>query len=45
MSRRAGDIAECYADTTKASKELGFEAKYTIEDMCYDSYQYILKRK
>lgn len=45
VGRRAGDIAECYADTTKAKKELDFEAKYSIEDMCYDSYQYILKRK
>ena len=43
--RRPGDIAECYADTTKAKKELGFSAEKTLEDMCKDSYNYILKSK
>lgn len=32
--RRAGDIAACYADAGKAKKELGWQAKYGIEDMC-----------
>lgn len=36
--RRPGDIAECYADTTKASDELHWHATKTIEDMCRDSY-------
>ncbi len=38
--RRAGDIAEVYADPTKAQKELGWEAKYGIEDMCADSWRW-----
>ena len=33
-SRRAGDIAECYADPSKASKELGWRAELGIDDMC-----------
>ncbi len=32
--RRAGDIAECYADASKAKRELGWEAKLGIDDMC-----------
>ena len=32
--RRVGDIATCYASAEKAKKELGWEAKLTIDDMC-----------
>ena len=32
--RRAGDIAECYADATKAKRELGWQAELGIDDMC-----------
>jgi UDP-glucose 4-epimerase len=35
--RRAGDVPENYAGTAKAEKELGFKAKYTVEDSCRDS--------
>lgn len=45
VNRRPGDIAACFADPTKAYKELGFKAEYGIEDMCKDSYNYILKNK
>lgn len=45
VDRRAGDIDSCYADPTKANKELNWEAKYNIEDMCRDSYNYVLKSK
>jgi UDP-glucose 4-epimerase len=45
VSRRAGDVATCYADTSKAKNELGFETKKTIEDMCRDAYNYALKNK
>ncbi len=38
--RRAGDIATCYSDPTKAKTELGWEAKYGIEEMCRDSYHW-----
>ncbi len=39
VGRRSGDIAECYADCTKAIKELGFVSKYSLEEMCKDSYK------
>ena len=38
--RRAGDIAICYADASKAKKLLNWKAKYTIEDMCRDSWNW-----
>ena len=38
--RRAGDIATCYCDPSKAKAELGWEAKYDIEDMCRDSWNW-----
>ena len=38
--RRAGDIAECYADASKAKREMGWEAKYGIFEMCRDSYNW-----
>ena len=38
--RRPGDIAECYADASKAKNELGFETKYSISDMCRDSWNW-----
>ena len=38
--RRAGDVATCYSDATKAKKELGWEAEYDIKDMCADSWNF-----
>lgn len=38
--RRAGDIATCYADTSKANKELGWKAEKTVLDMCKDSWRW-----
>ncbi|MBO5925861.1 MAG: UDP-glucose 4-epimerase GalE [Clostridia bacterium] len=38
--RRAGDVAECYADPKKAREELGWEAKYDVERMCIDSWRW-----
>ena len=45
VGRRKGDIASCYADCTKAYEELGWKAEKGIEEMCKDSYNFILKRK
>ena len=45
VGRREGDIASCYADNTKAKEELGFSPTKTLEDMCRDSYTYILNNK
>ena len=38
--RRAGDIATCYADPSKAQAELGWKAEYGIERMCADSWRW-----
>lgn len=38
--RRPGDIAECYADPSKAKRELGWVAQYGIEEMCADSWNW-----
>ena len=38
--RRPGDIAICYADTTKAKQELNFTATHTLQDMCRSSYEF-----
>ena len=32
--RRAGDIAACYADPSKAKRELGWQANLGIDEMC-----------
>ena len=40
MQRRAGDIATCYADSSLAKKELGWEAKYDLNRMCVDAYRW-----
>ena len=40
MERRPGDIAVCYADTSKAEKLLDFKAEYDIDRMCEDSYRF-----
>ncbi len=42
-SRRPGDIATCYADTEKAKKLFGWEAQYSIEEMCEDSWNFTVK--
>ncbi len=36
-SRRPGDIAECYADTEKAARVLGWRAEYDLSRMCEDA--------
>ncbi len=38
--RRAGDVAYCYADATKAKEVLGWQAQYDIDDMCADSWRW-----
>ncbi len=38
--RRPGDIASCYADATKAEKELGWKTTKTIDDACEDSWRW-----
>jgi UDP-glucose 4-epimerase len=38
--RRAGDIAESYADPRKANAELGWKAKLGIAEMCADTWRW-----
>lgn len=38
--RRAGDIATCYSDASKAERELGWKAQYGIKEMCEDSWRW-----
>ncbi len=38
--RRAGDIPVSYADPSKARKELGWTANYSLEQMCQDSWRW-----
>ena len=38
--RRPGDIAECYAEASLAKKELGWEAKNGIQEMCEDTWNW-----
>lgn len=40
VPRRAGDIAACYADPSKAELELGWRASRTLNDMCRDSWKW-----
>ncbi len=45
VKRRPGDVEAIYANPDYAKKELGWSAKKSIEEMCRDSYNYILKTK
>ena len=38
--RRAGDVPACYADPSKAEKELGWKAKRGIREMCEDAWRW-----
>ena len=39
-SRRDGDVATCYSDPSKAKRLLGWQAQYTVEDMCRDTWNW-----
>ena len=39
-ARRPGDVVQCYADPSKAEKELGWKATRTLDDMTRDSYHW-----
>ncbi len=45
VERRAGDIASCYANPSKASKELGFKAEKNLEDMCKSAWNFVIKNR
>lgn len=39
--RRPGDIAECFANPTKAKELLGWEAEYDLKKMCQDAWKFM----
>ncbi len=41
--RRPGDIAACYADASKAYRELGWKAERDLDAMCRDSWNFTQK--
>jgi UDP-glucose 4-epimerase len=45
VARREGDIAECYADSSKAYKELGWKAELDLSDMVSSAYNYAINNK
>jgi UDP-glucose 4-epimerase len=40
MPRRSGDIAECWADSSKAQKELGWKATRSLQEMMTDTWRW-----
>ena len=38
--RRAGDVAACWADPSKAYDELGWKAQKSLDDMCRDTWRW-----
>lgn len=38
--RRKGDVAACYASVSKARDELGWEARFGLEDMCASAWNF-----
>ena len=44
-SRRPGDIASCYADPSKAERQLGWRAKRDVITMCRDAWRFEMNRK
>ncbi|MGA4516271.1 UDP-glucose 4-epimerase GalE [Solibacillus silvestris] len=45
VDRRPGDIASCYADASKAKRELNWEAKRDIITMCRDAWKFEMNYK
>ncbi len=43
--RRSGDIAECYADASKAERELGWKAKRGLDEMCKSAWNFESKHR
>ena len=40
VDRRPGDIAECYADSTRAQNELEWKPQYGLDEMCADAWRW-----
>ena len=44
LGRRDGDVSTSYSDPTFAKQALKWKAKYNLEEMCHDSWNYNLKK-
>ena len=44
VDRRAGDIAECWADTSLANQLLGWQSRRSLADMCVDTWRWQTSR-
>ncbi len=44
VGRRPGDIAACYSDPSYAEEKLGWRAEKGLDEMCEDSYNFVLKQ-
>ena len=44
VDRRPGDIATCYADVSKAERELDWRAEFTIDEMVRDAWKFEQKQ-
>lgn len=42
--RRTGDLAICYADASKAQRELGWKTELNVKDMVRDSWRFESKK-
>jgi len=40
VARRSGDVASCYADVSKAERELVWHTEKTLEEACADSWRW-----
>ena len=45
VDRRPGDIAACYADPSYAFDKLGWKATKSLEEMCKDAWNFVIKSK
>ena len=45
VGRRPGDIAICYADASKAEREINWNAEFGIEEMVRDAWRFELNNK
>ncbi|MBU1264329.1 MAG: UDP-glucose 4-epimerase GalE [Gammaproteobacteria bacterium] len=40
VARRAGDVAQCWADPSRAVRDLGWRAEYDLPRMCADAWRW-----
>lgn len=43
VGRRPGDVAACYADPTRATNLLGFQAQRGLDEMCVSSWRWVTR--